>query len=143
MSTNFENTNKAKNRALIKYLCEIGLYNYTLMICEAHSKQDWARINDVSLQFEKDCYNIGEVKIAGKLILLRVQLQMNPIDSYYIESTLRKIFELAYNLQLYLIEYLESLSVKLDENKLHYIKKMDDLYIEEYNRWPYNSCSLQ
>jgi len=143
MSTTLKNSEEGKNRAYIQHLCEIGLYNYTFMICEAYSKRDWDKLNDVSLKFERDCYNIGEVEIVGKLIILRLLLEAHPTEGYYVEGTLRKIFELTYALQKHLITYLENLSVKLDENKIHYITKIEDLFDEKYNSWSYNSCSLQ
>jgi hypothetical protein len=141
MSTNSNDSQNSSRIDLIKSLCEIGLETHVKNLVQAYSEQNWKELNEVSLDFEKDCYTIGEVEIVGKIIILRLQLHHRPMNSEIIESILLKIEDLSIRLQLFLIKKLQDLNL-VEENKVKYISrpmKTSDLQCP----WVYNFCNVQ
>lgn len=143
MSNSNSNTSRSRNLEIIQKLCESGLHHYTNIINQAHIKGDWPTLREISMKFEKDCYNIGEVELAGKLILLRLHLQNEHVDRSLVEQTLKNIFDLASNLQHFMIKHLENSNFQIDENNLHYITMIKNQEETCELSWGFNICRLQ
>jgi hypothetical protein len=143
MSTNNSNLSKSNSLERIHQLCQSGLHYYTDLFNKALQNNDWGTLRDLSMKFEKDCYSIGEVEIAGKLILLRLHLQSNSVDKTLVEQNLRTIFDLSLNLQHFLVKHLENSNFRIDESNLNYINLDQDPKDHVENSWVFSICKLQ
>ena len=88
---------------------------------QAYKQKNWEDLSEISLSFENDCYCIGEVEIAGKIIILRSQILTEPIDFDVIKSCLQKIQELTMKLQQFLLTKLKTLGA-VQEDQIRYIR---------------------
>lgn len=121
MSTILKSSQNPSRIELIKSLCEAKLENYISRLMQAYKSKNWEELSEVSLSFEDDCYCIGEVEIAGKIIILRSQILTEPIDFQAIKSCLQKIQELTMKLQQFLLIKLKTLG-PVQEDQIKYIR---------------------
>lgn len=143
MSTNLKPTSKPGDRGHLQSFCEYGLYNYICLMQDAYNHQNWSSLKEISYNFERDCCLIGEVKISGKLMILRIQLETEPLERMIIGNIISSIFYLSYSLQMFLIEYLENSNSNWNKENIHYIENHIEPYSTENDNWLDKGCNIQ
>ena len=122
--------------------CEKGMNEYTSMIFKAFQDDDWILLEEMSMKYEADCYNIGAIEIVGKLIKLRLLLQIKPVNKGIIESTLNIILDCSSKSQRFLIQQLEKSDYPIVQSKLHYVSRPCENLEELRKDWFYNNCLI-
>lgn len=121
MSTILSSSQNPFRTELMKSLCEAKLEIYISKLMQSYEEKNWKELSEISLSFENDCYCIGEVEIAGKIIILRLQLLTENVDFHVVEIFLNKILVLSVKLQQFLLKKLKSLGF-VQEDKIKYIQ---------------------
>ena len=112
------------------------------MIFKAFHDDDWIQLEEMSMKYEADCYNIGAIEIVGKLIKLRLLLQIKPVNRGIIESTLNIILDCSSKSQRFLIQQLEKSDYPIVQSKLHYVSRPYENSEELRKDWFYNNCLI-
>ena len=100
---------EVKNHAsTLNAFCDSGLKSYNTKLRKAFIDQDWMTLRELSLQFERESYDIGAVEICGKLISLRIQMDSTSRNLHNMSITLRNIEESSDKLIVFLKKYLQS-----------------------------------
>jgi hypothetical protein len=124
-------------REFLVDFCENGMENHTKQMYEALFNADWEVLKDISMDYERDCYNIGAIEIVGKLIKLRLLLQDEPVEQVIIERTLNSIAEQSAKVQEFLINHLQSTDSAVVFHTIHYISKPSDSVNSSRHTWYY------
>ena len=133
---------KTVPKEFILEFCETKMSEYTSRIFKAFYDNDWTLMEDLSMEYEADCYSIGAIEIVGKLIKLRLQLQDKPIEKFIIENTLNGLLENSSKVQQFLIGYLENHECHVALNRLHYVSKPVNQAELGRRNWVYNNCCI-
>lgn len=127
----------------IKMFCETKMNEYTTSIFQAFYNSNWDLLEETSMKYEADCYNIGAIEIVGKLIKLRLQLQEKPVDRGLIERTLNGILENSLKVQQFLVNQLQNSECPVALSGLIYVSKPINNDDHERRNWFHSNCNLQ
>ena len=131
------------SREFLLEFCENGMDSHTNKMYKALFDQDWEFLKEISMNYERDCYNIGAIEIVGKLIKLRLLLQDEPVEHIIIERTFNNIVEQSAKVQEFLINYLKNSEGALVLHGIHYITKQSNSNLEYRQTWYYKNCIIQ
>ena len=132
---------RTKKELLVSF-CEKGMNEYTSTIFKAFQENDWTLLEEMSMKYEADCYSIGVIEIVGKLIKLRLLLQIKPVNKGIVESTLNIILDFSLKSQRFLIERLEKNDYPIVKSRLNLVSKPYQNSEELHKDWFYSNCLI-